>query len=81
MAVAIDSEFLRNLSAVAEDENLMARLSRYMHRLLAEKKDETLFTKEEYFRRLDEAENNYALGHFYEMRPDETLEEFINRTA
>ena len=75
MVATIDASFLQNLSILAADESLMQKLKKYMNRLLAESKDETLFTKEEYFHRLDEAER----GATYKMLPNETMDEMLVR--
>ncbi len=37
----LNAKFLRDLSYIAEDENLMGKLSAYAHHLLATKADET----------------------------------------
>ena len=79
MVTALNAEFLRNLSYVAEDEGLMRKLSKYVHRLLEKKKDETLFTEEEFRRKLEHSSAQYAEGKTIRMRDDETSEQFINR--
>ena len=48
-------EILRNMSIIAEDENLLKRAAKYLRKLVAEKEDPTLFTKEEFFARIDKA--------------------------
>ena len=49
------AELLRNLSIVAEDENLLKRAAKYLRKLVAQKEDPTLMTKEEFFARIDKA--------------------------
>lgn len=51
----MNAELLRNMSIIAEDENLLKRAAKYLRKLVAEKEDPTLFTKEEFFSRIDEA--------------------------
>ena len=46
-----------------------------MHRLLKSKKDESLMTKDEYFRMLDKAEK----GPSYTMLPNETIDDMLIR--
>ena len=47
-AIQLNAEILRNLGALAEDENMMKRVAKYLRKLVAEKEsDPTLFTKEE----------------------------------
>ena len=43
----MNAEILRNMSIIAEDERLMARAAKYLRKLVSEKEDATLFTKEE----------------------------------
>ena len=53
----LNAELLRNMSIIAEDENLLRRATKYLRKLVAEKKaDPTLLTKEEFFARVDKAE-------------------------
>lgn len=54
-AIQMNAELLRNMSIIAEDENLLKRAAKYLRKLVAEKEDPTLFTKEEFFSRIDEA--------------------------
>jgi hypothetical protein len=54
-AIQLNAEILRNMSIIAEDENLMKRAAKYLRKLVSEKEDSTLFTKEEFFTRIDKA--------------------------
>ena len=54
-AIQMNVEILRNMSIIAEDENLLKRAAKYLRKLVAEKEDPTLFTKEEFFARIDKA--------------------------
>ena len=55
-AVQLNAEILRNLGALAEDENMLKRVAKYLRKLVAEKEaDPTLMTKEEFFQMIDEA--------------------------
>ena len=55
-ALQMNAELFRQLSIIAEDEGLSAKLMKYIKRLTAKKQDPTLMTKEEFFTRVDEAE-------------------------
>ena len=62
-AIELNAEMLRNMSIIAEDENLLKRATKYLRKLVAEKKaDNTEFTKEEFFARVDKAEKEIAEG-------------------
>ena len=55
-ALQMNAELFRQLSIIAKDEGLSAKLMKYIKRLTAKKQDPTLMTKEEFFARVDEAE-------------------------
>ena len=55
-AIEMNAELLRNMSIIAEDENLLKRATKYLRKLVAEKPaDPTEFTREEFFARIEEA--------------------------
>ena len=75
-AMEMNAEMLRNMSIIAEDENLLRRAVKYLRKLVAEKEaDPTLMSKEEFFARVDEAKK----GPSYKMLPDEDLTTFLRR--
>lgn len=51
----MNAELFRQLSIIAKDENLMAKLLKYTRKLTANMEDPTLMSKEEFFARVDEA--------------------------
>lgn len=51
----LNAEIYRSLSIIAENENLMKRAAKYLKKLAAQEKDETLMTKEEFFAKIDES--------------------------
>ena len=58
----LNAEMLRNMSIIAEDENLLKRAAKYLRKLVAEKKDPTLMTMEEFYARVDKAAKEIAEG-------------------
>lgn len=76
-AIQLNAEMLRNMSVIAEDENLLKRAVKYLRKLVAEKEDPTLFTKEEFFHRVDEAKK----GPSYRLEEGETIEDLISRVG
>ena len=57
------AEILQNLSVLAESEDLMTRVAKYLRKLVKEKKaDPTLMSKEEFFEKLDKAEEEIENG-------------------
>jgi hypothetical protein len=62
-AIQLNAEMLRNMSIIAEDENLLKRAAKYLRKLVAEKPaDPTEMTREEFFARVDKAERQIAEG-------------------
>lgn len=74
-AIQMNAEILRNMSIIAEDERLMNRVAKYLRKLVAEKQDPTLFTKEDFFERIDKAKE----GPSYELKEGESITDLIER--
>ena len=55
-AIQMNAELLRNMSIIAEDENLLKRAAKYLRKLVAEKQDSSLMTEEEFFAKIERAE-------------------------
>lgn len=45
------------------------------------KEDDTLMSKEEFFAKIEEAERQIERGEYSVMKPDETLDEFLERVT
>ena len=57
------AEILQNLSVLAESEDMMTRVAKYLRKLVKEKQaDPTLMSKEEFFAKLDKAEEEIENG-------------------
>lgn len=78
-AIQMNAELFRQLSVIAEDEGLMAKLLRYARRLTSTKPDPTLMTKQEFFANVDEALEQAKQGRVHRMQPSESLDDFLNR--
>ena len=75
-ALQLNAELYRNLALIAEDETMYDKVVKYVRRLAKQMaNDPTLMSKEEYFRRLDEAEK----GPKYKMLPNESLDDMLTR--
>lgn len=72
-AVQMNAEILRNMSIIAEDERLMNRVAKYLRKLVAEKEDPTLLTKEEFLARINKAKEGPAM----EFTSVEELDKYI----
>ncbi|SEA37951.1 hypothetical protein SAMN04487851_105117 [Prevotella sp. tc2-28] len=75
----LNAELLRNMSIIAEDENLLRRATKYLRKLVAEKhEDPTLISKEEFFASLDRGEEEYRQGKTHRINSKEELNHFLN---
>ncbi len=55
-AIQLNAEMLRNMSIIAEDENLLKRAAKYLRKLVMEKQaDPTEFSREEFLDRIEKA--------------------------
>ena len=52
----MNTELWQSIGAIADSEPLMRRLTRYAKKLVKEKSDSTLMTKEEFFAKIERAE-------------------------
>ena len=76
-ALQLNAELYRAMGMIADDETLMKKVLKYVKRLATKKEDPTLMTKEEFFRRVDEAKK----GPTYKMLPNEDLTTFLRRVG
>ncbi len=75
----MNAELLRNMSIIAEDEDLLKRAARYLRKLVAEKQaDDTELSKEEFFARVDEAREQVSQGKVHRIESKEELKNFLN---
>lgn len=59
----MNTELWQSIEALADSESLMKRLTRYAKKLVKEREsDPTLMSKEEYFKMLDQAEQDILEG-------------------
>lgn len=59
----MSAEIFRNLGVLAESENMLPRVAKYLRRLVKEQQsDSTLMTKEEFYGKLEQAERSIAEG-------------------
>ena len=61
-AVQLNAEMLRSMSIIAEDETLLRRAVKYLRKLVADKEDPTLLSKEEFLAKVDKAEKQISQG-------------------
>jgi 16S rRNA U1498 N3-methylase RsmE len=70
------------MAEIADNEPLMKQLSKYLTKLVAKKQsDPTLMTKEKFFSNVDEALEQARQGRVHRMKPNESLDDFLNRVG
>ena len=77
-AIQMNAELLRNMSIIAEDENLLKRAAKYLRKLAAEKEDPTLMTKEDFFARVDKAREEIRQGKGKRFSDPEEMNAWLN---
>ena len=78
-ALEMNAELLRNMSIIAEDEDLLKRATRYIRKLVAEKQaDDAELSKDEFFARVDESREEARQGKVHRIESKEELKNFLN---
>lgn len=78
-AIQMNAEILRNMSIIAEDENLLKRAAKYLRKLVAEKQaDTTLIPRDEFFESLNRGEEEFRQGKTHRINSVEELHSFLN---
>lgn len=77
-SIQLNAELLRNMSIIAEDENLLKRATKYLRKLAAEKQDPTLMTKEDFFAKINKAEKDIADGKGITFTNKEDMNAWLN---
>ena len=76
---AMNTELWQSIGAIADSEPLVRRLTRYAKKLVKEKEDPTLMTKEEFYAKIEKAEEDYRQGKTFAMLPGENYMDFRKR--
>ena len=76
----LNAEIMQNLSVLADNEDMMTRVAKYLRKLVKEKKaDPTLMSKEEFFAKLDKADEDYQKGTYTTLQPGESVTDMLKR--
>ncbi|MBQ9586589.1 MAG: hypothetical protein IJR26_01820 [Bacteroidales bacterium] len=75
----MSKELWQDIGAIAGNEDLMRRLARYAKKLVKEQNDPTLMSKEEYFAKIERAEQQAARGEYSVLLPGEDLTTHLRR--
>lgn len=75
----MNAEILRNMSIIAEDEDLLKRVAKYLRKIVSEKQaDDAELTKEEFFARVDASHKQAKQGKLHRIENKDELNEFLN---
>lgn len=77
-AIELNAQIWRDMAEIADSEPLMKQLAKYLKKLVAKKQDETLMTKEEFFRRVDEAREEIRQGKGKRFSNPEEMNAWLN---
>lgn len=78
----LNAEVLRNLSILAESEEMFERAAKYLRKLVKEQQQQaapTLMSEEEFFEKLDKAEEEYHQGKYSTLLPGESVTDMLKR--
>ena len=76
----LNAELQQYMSIISEDENLLKRATKYLRKLVAEKQsDPTEMTREEFYAKLDKAEEEYKQGKYTTLKPGESVSDMLKR--
>ena len=78
---AMNTQLWQTIGAIADSEPLMKRLTRYAQKLLREKEDPTLMTKEEFYAMIERSELAHDRGECTRLRANETVTEMLRRSG
>ena len=73
----MNTELWQSIGAIADSELLMKRLAKYAKKLVKEKNDAALLTKEEYLAKLSRAEEQIERGEYTTFDSAEELDKYI----
>ena len=74
----INAEIQRNLDALSEDETMLNRVAKYLRRLVKEKEDPSLMSKEEFVKKIECSKKEALEGKVHSIKSKEQLSQFLN---
>lgn len=78
---AMNTQLWQNIGAIADDESLMKRLSKYVAHLVKVKDDPTAMTREEFYAKIEKGEEDYRLGRCTRLLPGESVTDMLRRSG
>ena len=77
-AVELNAQIWRDMAEIADSEQLMKQLAKYLKKLVVKKSDPTLMTKDEFFARVDEAREEIRQGKGKRFSDPEEMNAWLN---
>jgi len=77
-AIQLNAEIYRTMAVISEDEGLLKQTLRYLKKRAAKKQDETLMTKEEFFAKIERAEDQYRRGEGIRFNNRDEMNAWLN---
>lgn len=74
----LNAEIQRNLGTLSEDETMLKRVAKYLRRLVKEKEDPTLMSKEEFVQKIERSKKEALEGKVHSIKSKEQLSRFLN---
>ena len=74
----LNAEIQRNLGALSEDETMLNRVAKYLRKLVKEKEDPTLMSKEEFVHKIERSKKEALEGKVHSIKSKEQLSQFLN---
>ena len=74
----LNAEIQRNLGALSEDETMLNRVAKYLRKLVKEKEDPTLMSKEEFVQKIEHSKKEALEGKVHSIKSKEQLSQFLN---
>ena len=78
---AMNVQLWQNIGTIADNESLMKKLCKYVSRLVHEKENPTLMTKEEFYAKIEKGEEDYRQGRCTRLLPGESVTEMLRRSG
>ena len=74
----LNAEIQRNLDTLSEDETMLNRVAKYLRKLVKEKEDPSLMSKEDFVKKIEQSKKEALEGKVHSIKSKEQLSQFLN---
>ena len=78
---SMNTRLWQDIGAIADNEALMKKLSKYVARLVKAKNDPTVMTREEFYAKIEKGEEDYRQGRCTRLLPGESVTDMLRRSG